>query len=82
MGQVGSGVRIASWSIASWSTVVAVAGLQAAWYNKYAARMQGSTYFIRDSSGDGRYRWMDGRNTAVRLVGLTELVGSGDREPA
>lgn len=44
--------------------------------------MQGSTYCIRDSSGDGRYRWMDGRNTAVRLVGLTELVGSGDREPA
>jgi hypothetical protein len=25
---------------------------------------------------------MDGWNTAVRLVGLTELVGSADREPA
>jgi hypothetical protein len=27
-------------------------------------------------------RVMDGWNTAVRFVGLTELVGSGDREPA
>ena len=26
--------------------------------------------------------WMGGRNTAVRLVGLTELVGSVDRVPA
>jgi hypothetical protein len=35
---------------------------------------------VRVSVSDG---WMDGWNTAVRLVGLTELVGSGDhREPS
>lgn len=36
----------------------------------------------RQAGSYGQF-WMDGwKNTAVRLVGLTELVGSADREPA